>query len=306
MRKPKVSTHKRPAGSKAPGRGLRVGFIGAGRVGSALAWHCKRLGYSITGISDKMPKQAWVVYGLLKMSYRKVRPSALAEASDVLFLSVPDRHIEPVFVAIRRWLKHGAIVVHCSGVLGVEVFKGAAAQGVETLALHPIQSLSSHAQAIRALPGSSFAIEGTRPGVAFGRRLVRQLKGSSVVIAGPDRPLYHAMCVFASNFENVLLDSAEGVGARLGLRKRRVRKMLAPLMRTVLENAVNYGALASLTGPVRRGDTGTVRQHLEALATRMPELLPLYRACSLHLVEMARRQGLGAAAVAEMRTLLRD
>ncbi|MEO0082231.1 MAG: DUF2520 domain-containing protein [candidate division WOR-3 bacterium] len=284
----------------------RVGIIGAGRVGSALAWHCRRLGYRIVGITDKKPKQAWVVYGLLKEPYRRWRPSVLAMASDILFITVPDRAIEPVFSAIRRYLRRGTIVVHCSGVLGIDAFRDASEQGVEVLALHPVQSFPSHAEAIRTLTGCFFALEGSRKGLALGRNLVRRLKGSWVEVTGPDRPLYHTMCVFASNFESVLMDAAEAIAARLGISPHRAGRMLAPLMRSVLENAVEYGTLASLTGPVQRGDTRTVARHLEALSTRVPELVPLYRACSLRLVDMAKRQGLDAAAVAELRSLLRD
>lgn len=296
---------KRSATSKSRRKSrLRVGFIGAGRVGTAMAWHCHRLGYRIAGVTDKLPNQAWVIYGLLKIPYQRLRSSEVASKSDVLFITVPDRHIEPVFVAIRRWLNPGTVVVHCSGVLGVEVFKGACDQGLETLALHPIQSFSSHAQAIASLPGSFFALEGSSPGLRFGRRLARQLRGGCAVISGPDRPLYHAMCVFASNFQNALLDAAETQAAKLGITRHRVSKMLAPLMKTVLENAVAYGAVPSLTGPVQRGDAITVKQHLEALERRAPDLVPMYRVLSLRLLDMAKRQGLSAASVKRLRAVL--
>lgn len=271
-----------------------------------MAVHCKRLRMRIVGIADKKAKQAWVVYSLLKMPYRRVKPSEMAAHSDILFLTVPDSQIEPVFIAIRKYLRRGAVAVHCSGVLGADALKGAAELGIETLALHPIQSLPSHAEAIRALPGSFFALEGTRAGLGFGRRLVRQLGGECVEISGADRPLYHAMCVFASNFESALVDAAECIAARLGIRRRRAAEMLAPLMRAVLDNAVEYGALASLTGPVQRGDVKTVAKHLHALSLRMPELVPLYRVCSLRLADMALRQGLSSESVREIRTLLRD
>ncbi|UCG44125.1 MAG: DUF2520 domain-containing protein [candidate division WOR-3 bacterium] len=282
----------------------RVGIIGAGRTGTALAWHCSRLGYRIAGVTDKRAKQAWIAYGLLKKSYERLKASEVAARSDVLLLTTPDANIGPVFVAVKRWLRPKAIVVHCSGVLGVEVFKGAAEQRLETLALHPIQSFSSHAQAIQDLAGSFFALEGTARGLRFGRKLVRQLGGGFVTIEGRNRPLYHAMCVFASNFENVLVDAAETIADKLGISRRRAARMLAPLMRTVLENAVEYGASSSLTGPIQRGDDGTVAQHLAALQDRAPELTDIYRVLSLRLVESARCQGLSSAAAGRLRKVL--
>ncbi len=282
----------------------RIGVVGAGRVGSALAWHCHRLGYELAGVVDKSPKQAWVVYGLLKLPYRRLRASRVAAQSDILFLTTPDNQIEPVFTALRRWLRRGTLVVHCSGVCGTEVFRGAGGLGLDTLAMHPIQSFSSHVQAIRDMAGCFFALEGTARGLRFGRRLAKQLRGRSVAIKGADRPLYHAMCVFASNFQNALLDAAEGIGVKLGISRQRAARMLAPLARTVVVNAAEHGAVPTLTGPVQRGDAATVAQHIAALEKRAPELVPVYRQLSLRLVRLAARQGLGAPALKRLRGVI--
>ena len=284
----------------------RVGIVGAGRVGSAISWHCNRLGYEIVGITDKDPRQAWVASGLLKIPYTHRKSSEVARGSDVLFLTVPDRQIEPVFVALRRWLRPGTLVVHCSGVLGMDALRGAGEREIETLAMHPIQSFSSHAQAIHSLRGCFFALEGTAVGLRFGRRLARQLLGGCVVIKGEDRPLYHAMCVFSANFQNALLDAAESLAVRLGITRRRAARLLGPLMKTVLDNMVDYGAVPSLTGPVQRGDVPTVERHLRALEERAPDLVPLYRGLSLRLVKMARRQGLDRQSAARLRKVLKE
>ena len=282
----------------------RVGFIGAGRVGSALAWHCRRLGYPIAGVTDLKPKQAWVVYGLLKQQYERLSSRAVAAGSDVLFLTVPDAHIGPVFESVRKWLMPGTIVAHCSGAFGPEVFVRAKEQALGTLALHPVLSLSSHSQAIRTLPGSFFAADGSASGLRFGRHLVKQLQGSCVLVPGKDRALYHVMCVFASNFVSVLFDGAETIAGELGISRRRAARMLEPLARSVLDSIVEQGAGPSLTGPVERGDALTVAVHLRALAKRVPKLAPVYRMMSGQLVEMARREGLDRAAVRKLRAVL--
>jgi predicted short-subunit dehydrogenase-like oxidoreductase (DUF2520 family) len=282
----------------------RVGFIGAGRVGCAMAFHFERLGYRVAGITDTKPKQAWVVYGLMKECYERLSSRDVAAGSDVLFLTVPDTHIVPVYHSVRKWLIPGTIVAHCSGAFGVDVFEGAKEQGLGTLAMHPVQSLWSHAQSIRSLPGSFFALDGTATGLRFGRHFVRQLRGGFVIVRGRDRPLYHAMCVFASNFISALLDSAETAAGELGISRKRAARMLAPLARTVLENAVDRGAAASLTGPVERGDAVTVAAHIRELRRRVPRLVPAYRAMSQILVDMARREGLEGAAVRKVRAVL--
>jgi predicted short-subunit dehydrogenase-like oxidoreductase (DUF2520 family) len=282
----------------------RVGFIGAGRVGCAMAWHCHRLGYPIAGVTDLKPKQAWVVYGLMKQHYERLSSRDVAAASDVLFLTVPDTHIVPVFESVRKWLMPGTIVAHCSGAFGTEVIAGAREQGLGVLALHPVQSFSSHSQAIRSLPGSFFAADGSATGLRFGRHLVRQLQGGWVIVRGPDRSLYHAMCVFASNFISALFDGAEEIAGELGISRRRAGLMLAPLARTVLDNVTEQGAGPSLTGPVERGDAVTVAAHLRALAKRAPSLAPMYRVLSGRLAEMAARKGLDKQMVARIREVL--
>jgi predicted short-subunit dehydrogenase-like oxidoreductase (DUF2520 family) len=244
------------------------------------------------------------VYGLLKERYERLSSRAVAAASDVLFLTVPDAHIGPVFESVRKWLIPGTIVAHCSGAFGPEVFVRAREQGLGTLALHPVQSLSNHSQAIRSLPGSFFAADGSASGLRFGRHLVKQLHGSCVIVQGKDRALYHVMCVFASNFVSVLFDDAETIAGRLGISRRRAGRMLEPLARTVLDSIVEQGAGPSLTGPVERGDVLTVAVHLRALEKRVPKLAPVYRMMSGQLVEMARREGLERGAVRRLKQVL--
>ena len=296
----------------------RVGFIGAGRVGCALAWHCRRLGYPIAGVTDLAPKQARVVYGLMKEKYERLSPHDVATESDVLFLTVPDSQIGPVFESVREALgaapandergtkNEKRIVAHCSGALGPEVFARAREQGLGTLALHPVQSFFSHSQAIRGLPGSFFAADGSAFGLRFGWHLVRQLNGGWVRVRGADRPMYHAMCVFASNFLNALFNGAEEIGRELGISRRRAGLMLVPLARTVLENIAEQGAGPSLTGPVERGDALTVATHLRTLEKRAPRLVPMYRVMSSRLVEMAGRGGLDKAAVRKLKAALEE
>ena len=271
-----------------------------------MAWHCHRLGYPIAGVTDLKPKQAWIVYGLMKQHYERLSSRDVAAASDVLFLTVPDTHIAPVFESVRRWLIPGTIVAHCSGAFGTEILAGAREQGLGMLALQPVQSFSSHSQAIRSLPGSFFAVDGSASGLRFGRHLIRQLHGGWVRVRGSDRPLYHAMCVFASNFMTALFDAAEEIAHELGISRRRAGLMLAPLARTVLDNIAEQGAGPSLTGPVERGDALTVAAHLRALERRSPKLAPMYRVMSGRLVEMAAQKGLDKRAVARIREALEE
>ncbi|MGQ9708598.1 MAG: DUF2520 domain-containing protein, partial [bacterium] len=160
---------------------------------------------------------------------------------------------------------------------------------LEMLALHPIQSLSSPERAIAVLPGSYFALDGTKAGLDFGRKLVQQLRGRVILVQGKDRPLYHLMCVFGSNFINALLEAAEEIGQKLGFSRRKTLAMLLPLVKTTVDNIIDRGAVASLTGPVIRGDRKTVKRHIQALRTNIPELVPLYRILTCRLEAIVQK-----------------
>lgn len=266
---------------------IRIGFIGAGRLGTAFAFHCARLGYGIAGVYDINPECVRRLGRLLGRDFKGKGIKDLARDSDVLFLTVPDKAIRPVFKMVREYLAPATVVVHCAGAFGIEVF-----DQEEALALHPIQTFLNPKQAIAALPKGYFALEGTEKGLGFGKRLVRQLKGRAIVIKGKDRPLYHSMCVFASNFINGLFAGAEEIGKKLGLSPSQTVKLLFPLAMATMENIRENGAVLSLTGPVKRGDKITVRRHIQALKERLPGLVPIYWELTRYLTKKSKeRQG---------------
>lgn len=273
---------------KKAGIGLKnrtLGFIGMGRVGYALMVHCLGFGYRISGIYDVDQCRAWP-YGR-KFRVRLFQdPRLLVRESDVVFFTVPDREIERVYLSVRGHLRPGTVLVHCAGAFGTETFIQTEQRHLGVLALHPIQSFFSPEQAVRDLPGSYFAVDGNAFGLRVGRELIRKLRGKAIVIKSKDRALYHAMCVFVSNFINVIFFSGERIGERLGFSSKQTRRILGPLALTTLRNIVNEGARQSLTGPVIRGDKGTVNRHLKALRAELPELAKLYQVLNRYLKQL--------------------
>lgn len=248
---------------------VRVLVVGYGKVGSALGWHLSRLGYKVLTVRRRTEDARYLVPDV-----------------DVIFFAVPDRQIQKMFLRLRRYIKPGTLVVHLSGAYGVELFKGAAERGIETLALHPIKSFFSRQQAKKHLPGGYFALDGTKKGLRFGRRLVTQLKGKAVLVRSEVRPLYHAMCVFGSNFIHPLFYAVEQIGREIGFAPQKAREIIMPLTVGVIQNIKKQGAVVTLTGPVKRGDLITVKRHLKALKEHQPELVKLYKQLTRFLEEM--------------------
>ncbi|MEO0009987.1 MAG: DUF2520 domain-containing protein [candidate division WOR-3 bacterium] len=267
----------------------RLGFIGVGKVGAALLSHCLRSGYRISGIYDVNERRLRNIARKLKVRTAR-KPEEVVLESDVLFFTVPDREITRVYREVRGRIRPGTVLVHCAGAFGRGLFAGAEELGLETLALHPVQTFVSDEQVVRSLPGSFFALDGSRGGLSFGRSLVRALKGKWFIVEGQNRPLYHAMCVFSSNFLNALFYAAEQIGRKIDLAPADTRQILKPLARVTLENILNHGACASLTGPVRRADERTIRTHIRMLKQHLPEAVPVYRILTSWLRQMLRAE----------------
>ncbi len=148
---------------------------------------------------------------------------------------------------------------------------------VGRLMLHPIQTFPKGDPA--PFKGIIFAAECTgKESLAFARDFTKSLGATNVIrLTAKQLPLYHAMTVFAANFITLLGASVEKLSSELRLDKKMVKKAVAPLMRTSLENVLAGNAKDVLTGPIARGDSETIKVHLKALKPS-PELSTLYAA----------------------------
>jgi predicted short-subunit dehydrogenase-like oxidoreductase (DUF2520 family) len=180
--------------------------------------------------------------------------------ADVVLLCVPDGQIAAAAAAIAP----GPLVGHCSGATGLDVLAPHEAFG-----LHPLMTVT---RAGALFAGAGCAVAGTTPrALDFARRLGLSLGMRPFEIGDEDRVAYHAAASMASNFLVTLESAAARVAATAGVE----RELLVPLVRAAVEAWAVEGD-ASLTGPIARGDEGTVARHREAIGERVPELLPLY------------------------------
>lgn len=184
--------------------------------------------------------------------------------ADVVLLCVPDAEIRAAAAAIAP--RAGLLVGHCSGATGLDVLAPHEAFG-----MHPLMTVTG---AGAAFTGAGCATAGSSErALACARELATRLGMRPVAVAGEDRAAYHAAAAMASNYLVALECAAERLAATAGI----TRADLAPLVRASAENWAREGA-AALTGPIARGDEGTVAAHREAIAERAPDLLDLYDA----------------------------
>ncbi len=266
-----------------------IGFIGAGVVGGGLARAFSEAGYLVTAVHSRTPEHRETLAEALPKAAAFSRAADAVAACDVIFLTVPDDAVGPVVESIP-W-RAGDSVVHCNGARSIDLLETARIAGAAVGVFHPLQSFASVEQALKNLPGSSFAIEAsTAELLETLRRMVAALHGDPILLAG-DRAIYHASAVVACNYLVTLLDIASGLWMSLGLTKEDGLKALLPLVRGTVENLERLGLPGALTGPIARGDVGTIQRHLRALRAVAPEALPVYKELARRTIPLAMARG---------------
>lgn len=283
---------------------LKVGFIGAGTVGTALAIRLGASGYNVAVVASRTfasaEKLAKAVPGCRAVNNLQ----EVADAADLVFITTPDGAIGEV-AGHLRW-RRGISVVHCSGADSTAVLESARALGAQVGAFHPLQTFASVKQAIDNLPGSTFAVEAAEPLRSTLKKMAEDLKGYSIELKAGDKVLYHASAVIACNYFVTLVKLSTDLWQKFGVPQKDAVRALVPLLKGTLNNIENVGIPNCLTGPIARGDVGTVRKHLAALDKSAPAVAKIYRELGLETVPISIDKGkISDNAAAELTELLR-
>ncbi|MBM0226432.1 Rossmann-like and DUF2520 domain-containing protein [Micromonospora sp. ATA51] len=269
---------------------LTVGVIGAGRVGAVLGAALAAAGHRVvaaSGISGAVKARMAL---LLPETPNRSATSVARAATDLLIVAVPDDALAGVVGGLAETgaLRPGQVVAHTSGAHGLAVLAPAAAVGARPLALHPAMTFTGTPDDLTRLAGISYGVTAPAELRAFAARLVADLGGVPEWVGEADRPLYHAGLAHGANHLVTLVNEAADRLRDAGVAQP--EKVLAPLLRAALENALRLGDDA-LTGPVSRGDAGTVRRHLERLAATAPESVAPYLALARRTADRAIAAG---------------
>lgn len=263
---------------------LRIGFIGCGRLGQALAWCLAERGLQVVAAASRTLDEAQALAARVP-GCEAVLPQQVIDRCDLVFVTTPDGQIKPTADALR-W-RDGMGVVHCSGATEVEDLAAARAQGAHIGGLHPLQTFGDPLAAARSLPGCTVTIEASFPLDATLVALADRL-GCPVNRLPPGaRGLYHAAAGYTSQFVNALLREASAMWQSWGADEQAALQALLPLVRGTLASIGEAGLAQGMPGPVSRGDVGSVRKHVQALAAFDAGSLPLYSALCERTVRLA-------------------
>jgi len=198
----------------------RLAVIGAGRVGSALAYLASQKGYKLVGLCCGHFENAEKAAAFLKQVDKAQRtPGLWLRDADLILITTPDDVIGPVCaqIAAEGLIKPECIVAHCSGAHPSSILRPAADQGCPIGSVHPLQSCAKRELAVQVLPGSFFCVEGFDKAKQVLRELVRAIGGRILEIATEDKPIYHAGATVASNFLVGLIHFALSLYGHIGI-----------------------------------------------------------------------------------------
>lgn len=174
---------------------------------------------------------------------------------------------------------------------GLDLLDPAARAGASVASIHPLQSFSSIDSAIANIPGSYFGVTAGAGAKKVSADIVRDLGGIPIYVSPEQKPLYHAAACIASNYLVSLMSVVESIYLSIGFSEQEARKAYLPLVYGSLKNIEKQGCSRALTGPIARGDSGTIQKHIEAIADHHPDFSSLYANMGVLAVKLARKKG---------------
>ncbi|MGW5748505.1 Rossmann-like and DUF2520 domain-containing protein, partial [Amycolatopsis sp. NPDC003861] len=237
-----------------------------------------------------------------------VPPDETVRRADLVLLALPDDALAGMVrgLVATESLRPGQIVVHTSGAHGIDVLAPAAEAGALPLALHPVMTFTGREEDLERLAACSIGVTAAEDDEAawhVGEALTVEMGAEPVRIPDSARALYHAALAHGANHLMTLVADCADLLRQAGIGHS--ERLVAPLLSAALDNVLRHGDRA-LTGPVARGDLGTVRKHLAVLADRAPDVAPAYRALAKRTVARSTAAGLLDTAAAEDLTELLD
>ena len=258
-------------------------------MGTALAVLLSRSNYKVACVSSRSRKSAKNLANLVEGCNILDTNQDVADAADFVFITTPDDVI-PRVVSRVKWRKRQNIV-HCSGADSIEILEPAKKRGARVGGFHPLQTFAGIDQAIDNIPGSTFAIESDEPLLATLKDMAKALGGEWIRLKSKDKVAYHAAAVFACNYLVTLVKLSTDLWETFRIPPDKATKALLPLLRGTLNNIEKLGIPQCLTGPVARGDTGTVAKHLKTLHKKAPDLMAPYTELGRQTIPIALAKG---------------
>ncbi|MCR5201953.1 MAG: DUF2520 domain-containing protein [Lachnospiraceae bacterium] len=243
---------------------MKLGFIGAGKVGTTLGKVFSEAGLEVVGFYSRTKESA---EESATFTGTKLYDDAedLVKASDTLFITVSDAAIKDVWDYIARFDIKNKIICHCSGALSSDIFKDSKNSGAHVCSIHPIFAFSDKFSIYKQFNNVNFTLEGDSEAVSTIEELLTGLGHKVRIIPSDKKVLYHAAMVYASNLVVGIINESVELLKECDFSEEEGYLAIEKLAKTNLDSVFARGCEGALTGPVERGDYETVNRHRDAI-----------------------------------------
>lgn len=274
-----------------------MAIVGGGTVGSVLGRILVDRGEKIVCVVSRTINSALKAGRFLRCRTASTSLETIPAGTDLVFITTPHGTVENVAQNLAR-LEHldfkSLSVCHASGMLTAGVLAPLADRGATTFSFHPLQTFPRDFEPkdiVESARGIYFGIDGSEKGVRQARHFAHKLGGHAIEIPPAMREFYHASCVVATNHLTTLLWILEQMFARFGAGKKKFYEVFNPIITATLRNVEMTSPAKSLSGPIARGGSKTVEQHLRSIDQFAPDVIPYFVALSKETVRLARSKG---------------
>lgn len=270
----------------------KVAIIGAGIVGTAVGHILQKKGYEIVSVASRTKNSLRRASKYIDSKFTLDLAKAAREA-EIILITTKDDQIKEACANITKSFKSlkGKIFLHMSGALSNNVLDKAKQKGAEIGSFHPIQTFASIDGAIENLPGSVFGVTVEEKIFPIVDNLVRDLGGKSLKVDDDKKPIYHAAACVVCNYLAALIHFGQVFYQTMGISPEAALEAFWPLVKGTISNIEKLGTSKALTGPIARGDVGTIKTHLEEMEKNIPDKVDLYKKLGAYTVQVAMEKG---------------
>lgn len=286
----------------------KVALVGPGRVGSSITKHLYRAGYPVSAVIGRNEEKTMDACTFIGCPANCSSVDlADIQAAQIILIAVPDDQIKPLAEKIHRRMKstRPITLIHFSGLHRADIMRHSSPETTTLLSLHPLLPFANRQSAFEQLKNCPCILEGDNAAMPLGKEIVKALGAQSFEIKGEKKVLYHAAACIASNFSVALWGWASELLETCDIDKAHASVLLSPLVLATLNNVTKYGPEQGLTGPIVRGDSGTIARHLEELKKLSPQDHTTYLSLAKLTLSLAEKSGrLGTQSAEQLHTVL--
>ncbi|ATD56147.1 DUF2520 domain-containing protein [Clostridium chauvoei] len=263
---------------------MKIGFIGAGKVGFSLGKYFMENNITVTGYYSRNEDSAYEA-SIFTNTKKYNNLEDIINESDAIFITTPDGEIQRVWNELKELSIQNKMICHCSGSLSSNIFSNINKYGAYGYSIHPMLAISDKYNSYKNLKEAFITIEGHDKHISDFKKVIESLGNKTTVITEENKPLYHAASVVVSNLVIGLINNGINYLEKCGFNEEDAINSLYPLITFNIKNIKEKGVVESLTGPVERGDLNTIKAHCNSLYGIDKEL---YKMLSKNILEIAK------------------